>query len=91
MGSWTRNTAFVQLLVIHRDADAYGFRREYNHWAGPGECGVFDEAGGDEFTLNHDHLLIGRGMDAVEPRRDTRALHGNRYLEGDQGAGAIIG
>ena len=74
----------AQLLVIHRDADATGFLQGDNHCPRPWRCGLLDEAGRDEFVHNHVHLLCGRGVDAVGPRRERRVVRGNRNLEGGQ-------
>ena len=82
-----KDSEFVQLLVVDRDADATGRLGNYNNWA-RGRCGVLDEARGEEFVQNRVHLLGSRRIDVVEPRHDGRAVRRNRNVEGKQRAGA---
>ena len=90
-GDLAKDAEFIQLLVIHRDADATGFLRDDNYWTRRGRCGVLDEVSGKEFVQNRVHLLCARGINAVGPRCDRRAARGNSYLEGEQRAGTKIG
>ena len=61
-GELAKNTEFVQLLEVDRDADVVRFLHDDYHWIRPWRCGVLDETRGEELVQIRVHFLGGRRL-----------------------------